>query len=88
MPDTDRRRSIRRNGTNDQYRGQDLPFATFPSPAGEVFRAGVQVGGRRCPRCDVFIAPTSRVVRLPRPERGRRWWVHSRCWSTTVQISA
>ncbi len=70
--------SIRRSGTNDEYAAQDVPYATFPSPPGVVFRAGTEVGGRICPRCPSFIAVTSRVVRLRRKEAGR-WWVHERC---------
>lgn len=72
--------SIRRTGSNDEYQAQDLPFARYPSKPGVVYRAGTEVGGRRCPRCPDFIAVTSRVVRLPRSEK-RRWWVHERCYS-------
>jgi hypothetical protein len=70
--------SIRRTGENSDYRAQDLPFATYPSKPGVVYRAGTEVGGRQCPRCSVFIIVTSRVVRLHRPEKGC-WWVHKRC---------
>jgi len=72
--------SIKRNGSNQQYERQDLPFATFPSTPGVVYRAGTEVGGRRCLRCTTYIAVTSRVVRLAKPEgAGRKWWVHERC---------
>lgn len=77
------RQSIRRHGTNDDYLYQDLPFATYPSELGVVYRAGIEVGGRRCPRCPDFIEVTSRVVRLRRPERGK-WWTHERCADPTV----
>jgi|SRR5215211_6951378 len=72
--------SIRRTGSNDDYQAQDLPYARYPSRAGVPYRAGTEVGGRRCPRCSDFILVTSRVVRLPRPEQGK-WWVHERCYS-------
>jgi hypothetical protein len=71
--------SVRRAGRNSDYLAQDLPYAGYPATAGVVYRAGVAVGGRRCPRCPDFIAVTSRVVRLHRPENGR-WWVHERCF--------
>jgi hypothetical protein len=70
--------SIRRTGENSEYLAQDLPYATYPSKSGVVYRAGIEVGGRRCPRCSVFIIVTSRVVRLHRSEKDR-WWVHERC---------
>jgi hypothetical protein len=70
--------SIRRHGENSDYQAQDLPYATYPSKPGVVYRAGTEVGGRCCPRCSVFIVATSKVVRLYRPEDGR-WWVHERC---------
>jgi len=76
-------RSIKRNGANEEYQAQDLPFAGFPSKPGVAYRAGTEVGGQRCPRCPTYIAVTSRVVRLARPERGK-WWVHERCWSRKV----
>jgi len=75
--------SIRRHGRNDDYLAQDLPYAGFPIEPGVVYRAGIHVGGRRCPRCSTFIAVTSRIVRLHRPEDGR-WWVHERCLDVVV----
>ncbi len=81
------RRSIKRHGSNDEYRAQDLPFVTYPSRTGVVYRAGTEGGGRRCPRCTSFIAVSSRVVRLEHPERGR-WWVHERCCAECVQGAA
>jgi hypothetical protein len=75
-----RRPSIKRDGCNEDYLAQDLPFACYPSKPGIVYRAGVETGGRRCPRCPDFIAVTGRVVRLHRPERGW-WWVHERGYS-------
>jgi hypothetical protein len=44
-----------------------LPDAPFPTPPGVVYRSGKNRG--ICPRCHVFLVPTSRVVRLPRSER-------------------
>lgn len=72
-------RSIKRHGTNDEYQWQDLPFAEYPTDPGVIYRAGTEVGGRICPRCPDYIAVTSPVVRLWRPEEGR-WWVHARCF--------
>ena len=43
-----------------------LPEAPFPTPPGVVYRSGRNRG--ICPRCHVFIVPTSRVVRLHRSE--------------------
>lgn len=77
------RQSIRRHGTNEDYERQDLPFASYPSEPGVVYRAGTEVGGRRCPRCPDYISVTSRVVRLRRKESGR-WWVHERCADPTL----
>jgi hypothetical protein len=51
--------SIRRSGDNSQYEYQDLPYATYPSKVGVVYRAGTLVGGSRCPRCSDYIAVTS-----------------------------
>lgn len=75
--------SIKREGSNEDYQAQDLPYATFPSLVGKVYRAGTKVGGRRCPRCPDFIAVTSRVMRLRHPENGR-WLVHERCFAVVV----
>lgn len=43
-----------------------LPNAPFPTPPGVVYRSGRSRG--HCPRCHVFIVPTSRVVRLAQSE--------------------
>lgn len=43
-----------------------LPDAPFPTPPAVVYRSGKNRG--ICPRCDTFIVPTSRVVRLPQSE--------------------
>lgn len=78
-------RSIKRHGSNSEYQAQDLPYATFPSEVGVVYRAGTEVGGQQCPRCPDYIAVTSPVVRLPRPEHVghmKKWWVHERCFFT------
>jgi hypothetical protein len=77
------RYSIKRNGSNEDYELQDLPYATYPSRAGVLYRAGTDVGGRRCPRCPTFIAVHSPVVRLYRPEEGK-WWVHRNCWTEAL----
>lgn len=44
-----------------------LPDAPFPTPPGMVYRSGRNRGV--CPRCDVLIVPTSRVVRLAHSEQ-------------------
>jgi hypothetical protein len=72
------RPSIRRNGANEDYKAQDLPFAIYPARPGVVYRAGTEVGGQRCPRCTTYIAVTSKVMRLKRRELGK-CWVHERC---------
>lgn len=50
-----------------------LETAQPKAAPGRLYRAGNRkdggVGGSICPRCPVFITSTSRVVRLPRPER-------------------
>lgn len=58
-PGRSTRTSIKRDGTNLDYRAQNLPWATFPSQAGKVYRAGTEVGGRRCPRCPTYISVRS-----------------------------
>jgi hypothetical protein len=44
----------------------NLPDPPFPTPPGVVYRSGRNRG--ICPRCHVFIVPTSRVVRLRQSE--------------------
>lgn len=45
-----------------------LEEAPYPTPAGVIYRAGKRVGGAICPRCPKYIAVTSQVMRLYRPE--------------------
>jgi hypothetical protein len=47
----------------------DLEIVPYPAEPGVTYRAGKKVGGAICPRCPKFIAVTSKVVRLYRPEK-------------------